>query len=297
MEGIELIRRLETNDGKWVRGCMVTSSADIKRVSSIVEKYAAEKVLFKYGVTEDGIEFVEFEVEAMVGHVITGFGLADIAKIRPIRINQSMDGSNLTKNLSNLTYGFKIADRAAIDSFTKKPLFLSSGTTSTLCGETRVLLLSWNLCFPLRIMMCRETKEAYKHFKHLFLKFRTFSFAKSELFKDFKDLDIKTNTDMSATWKILGVGGAAKREKYPCHCCSIYSDDLSVPNREPCTKWCRELHSDNDTWQCYHHEMLTVDHVDTLKGELENVNDEIQFIIPQMIDIAKTSKLRSDEDP
>jgi hypothetical protein len=63
------------------------------------------------------------------------------------------------------------------------------------------------------------------------------------------------DSDMSATWKLCGKGGAMKRDLYTCHCCAIHDDLIAVPNSENCSKWCQELHKDETNWQCYHHDI------------------------------------------
>jgi len=52
---------------------------------------------------------------------------------------------------------------------------------------------------------------------------------------DFQPLKLGFNADMSAIWKLLGVGSAAKVHKFPCHCCAIRLADLTRPNVVTCT--------------------------------------------------------------
>jgi hypothetical protein len=130
-----------------------------------------------------------------------------------------------------------MADRAALDPFTGRLIYGSKDSTST--------LQSRNNCFPLMIVMKKETKELF-----------------SELTQIMKDVfDQSTNaqdiipglhnpfatafeSDMSATWKLCGRGGAMKRELYPCHCCARHDGLIAVPNLENCSKMCQELHRD-----------------------------------------------------
>jgi len=56
--------------------------------------------------------------------------------------------------------------------------------------------------------------------------------------KNYKPLDIVMNADMYFTWKYLGRGGAAKVKKYFCHCCTLKSEHIVIPNEERCSKWC-----------------------------------------------------------
>ena len=67
-------------------------------------------------------------------------------------------------------------------------------------------------------------------------------------------LNVTTEADLSATWKLLGRGGGAKVIRNPCHCCGIDSDDLHHPTISRCRRHCRDKSPD---WICYHHEIVT----------------------------------------
>jgi len=54
--------------------------------------------------------------------------------------------------------------------------------------------------------------------------------------EDYKPLNIVMNANMSFTWKFLGRGGVAKVKKYFCHCCTLKSDKIVIPNKEQCSK-------------------------------------------------------------
>jgi len=60
------------------------------------------------------------------------------------------------------------------------------------------------------------------------------------------------NLDMSTTWKIFQVGGAAKRDVQLCHCCLILSNDLSHPNVKKCSRFCK-----NEDDICYYQTFLS----------------------------------------
>jgi hypothetical protein len=49
---------------------------------------------------------------------------------------------------------------------------------------------------------------------------------------EYKPIKTAFDSDMSATWKLCGRGGAMKRELYPCHCCAIHDENISIPNAE-----------------------------------------------------------------
>ena len=80
--------------------------------------------------------------------------------------------------------------------------------------------------------MQNETKDIYCEFKQAFERFHLLSTkAVGGLPPDSvftlagcKPLNLALNCDMSAVWKMFGVGGAAKVHIHPCTCCPIESD-------------------------------------------------------------------------
>jgi len=74
----------------------------------------------------------------------------------------------------------------------------------------------------------------------------------------YQKLDISVECDLSATYKGLKHGGGAKVHTYPFHCCGIKSDNLHHSTAaEPCSRWCKQLHSGKEDLQCYHHAIVT----------------------------------------
>jgi len=68
-----------------------------------------------------------------------------LRKERSITIHQAMDGAQLSKNITHVTYGFKMADHGATCPFSKKPLFGGN--------ENEASIQSHNNCFPPKILM------------------------------------------------------------------------------------------------------------------------------------------------
>lgn len=64
------------------------------------------------------------------------------------------------------------------------------------------------------------------------------------------------NCDMSASWKGLDKGGAAKIATCFCHCCDCTSDKLVIPNVNLCEIRCNKLHKDKNNWKCQHKDVL-----------------------------------------
>jgi len=74
-----------------------------------------------------------------------GFSLEQQATKRPITIHQAMDGVQLSKNITHVTYGFKMTNHGALCPFSKKPLFGGN--------DSKASVQSQNNCFPLKIVM------------------------------------------------------------------------------------------------------------------------------------------------
>jgi hypothetical protein len=126
MESIDLLRMLET-DGKrkFLPNTILCSSGLIKRVRKIVEAHANTTIPYRLeslpAVHGPG-EVVSFDTP-MVGKLVVGAcGLRQAAKERRLCKPQSCDTTNITKKESICMYGFKVIDRAAICSVSKRPL-------------------------------------------------------------------------------------------------------------------------------------------------------------------------------
>ena len=126
---------------------------------------------------------------------------------------------------------------------------------------------------------------SFQLFKPMFQFFENCAKPESNPMADLKPIMLCANCDMSATWKGLCTGEAAKQRKIPCHCCPLDGNLWHVHNANLCDKWCRQLYSDVEGWNCFHHEMLTEssivsmkDEIDqlsaTLNGELQHIEDE-----------------------
>jgi hypothetical protein len=153
-EGIEVLRRVETSELKQFRGSMIPSESEIKRMSGMVEWFAASKCPFVSKVTSKG-EAVEFNYGKVMQYITQAFHFDDIGKTRPLSVASSIDGASLAKNLSIITGGIKVTDWGARRPLTKQPLL---NNPTTMKAQSR------NMCIPLKIMMHRETKETFTEF-------------------------------------------------------------------------------------------------------------------------------------
>jgi hypothetical protein len=124
---------------------MIPCSADIKQAAKKVEEKAKAIIPFTIGQMKAGGEFVEFTPEQVIPLVVDAFGLREVSKLQPISLAQSIDGANLSKHLSHVTYGITVKDKAAMCPITGRPLFAN---TEKALGQSR------NYCFPPKIAMC-----------------------------------------------------------------------------------------------------------------------------------------------
>ena len=259
-EGIDILRRVETSGLKRFRGSMIPSKSEIKRMAGKIEWFGASKCPFVLKATPKG-EAVEFDYGKAMLCITQAFHLDEIGKVRPLSVASSIDGASLTKNLSIIAGGIKVTDRGARCPLTQQPL---------LDNPTTMKAQSRNVCLPLKVMMGRETKETFPEFATLFTFLDNLGAVETmpvELI-DFMPFQCNTNCDLSAQWKGLCKGGAAKVHMLPCTGCATESDGLATPNARLCNRWCYEHSLVDPEWMCFHKEMATPEHVDTMKTEV-----------------------------
>jgi hypothetical protein len=289
MQGIEILRRVETNGKKFNRKSVLPSSGSIKRICKIVDSFTQIKVPFREGMLGTGGEFAQFQPKDVINLMIQSYKLSKISKKRPIKINQAIDAALITTNMHHTTYGLKMADRAAIDPITGRLIYGSKDSST---------LQSRNNCFPLMIVLKKETKELFSEFTQIMKDVFNQSTNGPNIIPGLHNpIETAFDSDMSATWKLCGKGGAMKRELHPCHCCAIHDDLIAVPNSEKCSKWCKELHNDEENWKCYHHDILDSKNVNNLRLNLDSLQNEISHVIPNINQIMNVSKMDLKEDP
>jgi hypothetical protein len=227
---------VETCGLKGSRGSMIPSTSAVKRLAGIIECYGRVHCPFRLQQTTKG-ESVEFDYAKMMLCVAKAFHLDSIGKSRSLSVASSIDGASLSKNLSIIAGGIKIIDRGKRCPITNRPLL---DKPCTMSAQSR------NLCTPFKLMMGRETKESFADFG---LQFMFFDSHPDETtlpieLTGFRAFSCMTNCDLSAQWKGLCKGGAAKVHTLPCTGCATESDSLATPNARPCTQWC------NGTFGC-----------------------------------------------
>ena len=268
-EGIEIIRSAETKKVKWYKNSLIPSTAEFKRTAIKVEKLAHVLAPFVLGRTGAGDkESIDFQpYEKVVGTVFRAYGLLGVGRLKSLLCIFSLDGAKITKNLGHTMAGFKMVDRSMRCPFTKE-LLLADSTTANAQSRSYV--------FPLFLMMGPETKESVKEVEPMF---KFMEACESEdpirnpMTKEYGLLPMScgANSDLSAGWKCLCKGGAAKVSNLPCHCCALHKDKWARPNSDEnqldCA-WCQEINHDvPGDWKCYHHRMMTEESL--AQGRLE----------------------------
>ena len=177
--------------------------------------------------------------------------------------------------------GLKINhDKSAVCPLRNVPLF----------NGDLIKVQSRTTCFPLQIHLGKETEKMYELFAPMF---NFFTKVGEEGLDGYQNFDISVECDLSATWKGLKRGGGAKVHTYPCHCCGIKSDDLHHPTAaEPCSRWCEQLHSDKEGWQCYHHAIVTDERLVAMSEEVSELEDSLANSLEKIVDTKVTM-----EDP
>jgi len=111
---------------------------------------------------------------------------------------------------------------------------------------------SCNNCFSLKIIMEQESNEIVDLMQPIISVVKSMTVPGQKWMGENEPINAPMNSDMSVTWKIFQVGGAAKRDTQPCHCCPILSDNLLHPNVEKCSRFCK-----NEDDVCYHQTFLS----------------------------------------
>jgi hypothetical protein len=292
-EGIEIFRAVETKRVKWYKGSLIPSVGELKRTAAKVERLAHCVAPFVLGTTAAGdkesIDFVPYW--KIMGTVFRAYGLIGVGSLLSILAVFSLDGASITKNLGHVLGGFKVVDRSSRDPISGELL---------LDNPTELNAQSRNLCFPLKLIMGKETKETLKEFGPMFNFMEACQSCDprtNPMTKHYglKPLTTAANCDLSAGWKCLCKGGAAKVANLPCHCCALYKLKWAIPNSDAkkidCNL-CHELHSGIPDWQCYHHSMMTPESLEQAEVELSRLTTGLSGNLDR---IDKHSKLQLDD--
>ena len=219
----------------------------VRQACKKLHRYCDVVIPMKHYISTNGecIEFVD--IVHITIKLCTAFGLADTARQRAIDMALTLDGAQLTNNLSFVMAGLKLVDLAVRNPMTGE---YELDPTQRDC---RYLPQSRKWCFPMKFCMGKETANMYQEeFKDLFQIFIDASADNQKVFPEWKPINFSNPADMAAIQKVLGIGGAAKVWRFFCHCCSLTSQDIVTPNEgsDVCTE-CRHIKQTRHDWECY----------------------------------------------
>jgi hypothetical protein len=238
---IDILRKIENLTGeKWFRG-IIPSPATLRRCARKVEALADDIIPIEKFLSPQG-EGIKFENMGKVLEIIhKAFGLTEIGKERALEVAITTDGSMLAHLINLVMVGYKLIDPAAKDPKTGKPLLDPTDPKNS-------KYQSRDLCFPLMMLLGKETKEMYTaNIKPVYDEFLKSSIEGEPnlMTPGYLPFVCACPGDMSCHWKATLVGGGAKVKTRFCINCCCTSDEISTPSEVPC-KPCEEKGPDTD---------------------------------------------------
>jgi ferredoxin-thioredoxin reductase catalytic subunit len=271
LSGLEVLRRIDVGEAKYVRGILPSKSTMLRtarKLEAAAESHCPFQMLGRtvsidqhaeneepdaaigiIGIDEEDDTFsegFEFDATKVTKTLFEAFGLMNVAKERPVELALTSDGAQLTNTISHVAAGLKFNDMALCNPISKMPMLLH---------EPESLVQSRNLCFPLRIVIAKDSKKTLDGFRSLYLKFSSGEIARALQCQAFK---MSFPGDMKLQWAALAAGGAAKVKEFFCFICSCRSSTLHVPQDKDACALCKDQQVDIEQAEghCYHYPFL-----------------------------------------
>jgi hypothetical protein len=248
-------------------GGILASKYYVKKAMREIEDAAAEVLPYSF-VNYEGIDGIVFEYDKMLDYIIKMFqldGIARDANAPKVQIAITLDGADLSRNITHVTAGIKIIDPRAIDPRSGLPIGME--------GSTKVQ--SRELCFVFKIVLAKDNKNLYNTmFNDFFYWFKTVAL---NGFGEYQNgFSITSPQDESSFWKSLKRGGAAKVKTYFCRCCACTSDTIERPRQEAlrCKKCVDEGRS-----KCFHWDVGDVETLARIQGDLDELRNSHGFLL------------------
>jgi hypothetical protein len=189
---------------------------------------------------ENGIDGIVFDFPKLLEFLLKLYKLdaAHRDLTQPaVEFSITLDGADLSRNISHVTAGIKINDPRAIDPASGIPIG---------CDDSRKVQ-SRELCWPFKIIIVKDTKTLYaNHFSDFF---NFFQQVEERGFGTYtRGFLISSPQDLSSLWKATGKGGVCKQKIFFCCCCACKSVDVHKPAQIRCDRCV-----DNGRQKCYHH--------------------------------------------
>jgi hypothetical protein len=226
--------KVERNGG-WL-----ASKYHVMKCMTAVETAAQEHIPIKKDLElPANVDGVQFEYEPLLAYLLKLYKLDDVARDPnelPVEFSITLDGADLSRNISHVTAGIKINDPRAIDPKSGIPI----GQDHSMPVQSR------ELCYPFKILIAKDTKELYNTcFADFFAFFQQVEVAGFGEFT--KPFNVSAPQDMSSFWKSLKKGGGCKTKTMFCHCCSCPKEQVHLERPTRCQR-CVEKNS----VKCFH---------------------------------------------
>jgi hypothetical protein len=244
LSGYDTLRKGVEGDaaGKVERnGGWLASKYHVMKCMTAVEIAAQKEIPLKHPLDMPAnVDGVQFEYEPLLAYLLKLYKLDDVARDvnqLPVEFSITLDGADLSRNISHVTAGIKINDPRAIDPKTGIPV----GQDHSMPVQSR------ELCYPFKILIAKDTKELYNTCFADFFAF--FQQVEQHGFGEFaRPFNVSAPQDMSSFWKSLKKGGGCKTKTLFCHCCSLSKERVHLPRAIPC-QFCVEKNRE----KCYHY--------------------------------------------
>ena len=285
--------------GKYTRG-LFPSTATIKRKMKIVHIFGDHVLPFSLSRFPDelgGGELAKFPQELVLKAALKSHGLFEKAKSERVGVGYAYDGTKIDSRTYLEISGFKITDCDAKDPKTGRLLY-SNGLQSSACS------------FPDTLGIAKDTKEVFELYKPRFERVAAEAEERERpmlgqfvdtdgVRRDFKHVQATSEMDMKTVWMINGVGCAAKQggdNIMFCSFCPLTNRQIATGSRSLCHRWCRQFGRDEQKWTCHHVDMVTEEHVQNCRREVDEMEGNHSFF-SELENIYPKCKLNTDEDP
>ena len=286
--------------GKFSRG-IFPSTKTLKRTMDVVHVFGDHVLPFTLGRFPDelgGGELAKFPQELVLCALVKSHGLMDKAKNERVGIGYAYDGTKVDSHTYLEISGFKVTDRDAKDPKTGRLLY-GNGLQSSACS------------FPDTLGIAKDTKEVFELYKPRFKRVSEEAQETGDpmlgkyVSEDgtecsFKHVEATSEMDMKTVWMINNVGCAAKQgggDVMFCSFCPLTNRDIVKGTQNLCHKWCRHFQRhDEPGWVCHHVDMVTQEHIDRCKEEVQEMVSLHSFL-SDIADVRMNCKMHVDEDP
>ena len=131
-------------------GGFLASKYQVKKAMKIVEEHASEVIPYDV-LNVDGIDGFKFDYERVLLYLIKLFKLEDAARDinqPPVQMSITLDGADLSRNVTHVTAGVKINDPRSIDPGSGLPIGVQDSRK----------MQSRELCFPIKSLLAKDSK-------------------------------------------------------------------------------------------------------------------------------------------